>query len=122
MARPLKDVDENLVEGLAAIGCTDREIAVLSGVSIQTLDRRFGEILDKGRQTLKMKLRRWQLQAAERGSTAMLIFLGKNLLGQRDAVQLDVNQLDSEIERQLAGMASRSEGEATRETEGERIM
>lgn len=40
--------------------------------------------IDKGRSELRLKLRRWQLRAAERGSVAMLIFLGKAMLGQRE--------------------------------------
>lgn len=32
----------------------------------------------------KRSLRRWQMQAAEKGNTAILIFLGKQYLGQKD--------------------------------------
>lgn len=124
MARPRKQVDVNLLEGLAAIGCSDVEISRLAGCSVDTLHRHFADIIDKGRVSLRMKLRRWQLRAAERGSTAMLIFLGKNLLGQRDTVQLDVNRLDSDIEVELgrlAQLASGSESTPAGETESETV-
>lgn len=32
----------------------------------------------------KRSLRRWQMQTAEKGNVAMLIFLGKQYLGQKD--------------------------------------
>lgn len=82
--RPPLEIDPNLVEGLAKIGCTNVEIAPLVGCSVDTLVRRFAEILDKGRSGLKMKLRRAQMQAAEGGNVAMLIWLGKQYLGQSD--------------------------------------
>jgi len=40
--------------------------------------------LTKGRAKGKMRLRQLQWQAAEKGNTSMLIFLGKQMLGQMD--------------------------------------
>jgi hypothetical protein len=41
----------------------------------------------------------------------MAIFLGKNYLGQRDTVNLEVRELDAEIERELALLDCRKEAE-----------
>ncbi len=74
-----KDVYE-----LAAIGCTDSEIARWFDLAETTLKYNFSEIMAKGREDVKMTLRRAQLQLALSGNATMLIWLGKNLLGQSD--------------------------------------
>jgi hypothetical protein len=74
-----KDVYE-----LAAIGCTDSEIARWFDLAETTLKYNFSEIIAKGREDVKMTLRRAQLQLALSGNATMLIWLGKNLLGQSD--------------------------------------
>jgi hypothetical protein len=66
------------------IGCPDTEIAEWFGVSESTLRYNFSAYLTKGRAQLKQKLRQAQIRVAIEGQAAMLIFLGKNLLGQSD--------------------------------------
>lgn len=87
---PPKDVYE-----LAAIGCTDREIARWFDVDEQTLRNNFSDILEKGREDLKHSLRRAQIKLALSGNAVMLIWLGKNILGQTD------NPADSEANQPL---------------------
>ena len=87
MARPRKEVDIKMLEGLAKIGCTDEEIAILLGVSSDTLVRRFAEHIKKGRAEMKMSLRRLQIRLAEDGNATMAIWLGKQNLGQKDKVE-----------------------------------
>jgi hypothetical protein len=84
-----KDVYE-----LAAIGCTDREIARWFDVDENTLRYNFSDILEKGREDLKHSLRRAQLKLALSGNAVMLIWLGKNILGQSDT---PTNGEDSQI-------------------------
>lgn len=72
------------VETMAKIGCTDREIAEHFGINDQTLRRVFVDFLIKGRSELKQRLRQAQLKVAFDGNPTMLIFLGKNILGQAD--------------------------------------
>lgn len=84
MARPLKQIDTNLLAGLARIGCTDEEMAVFLECSVDTLTRRFAEVIKKGRAEMKMSLRRTQIKIAESGNVAMAIWLGKQHLGQKD--------------------------------------
>lgn len=121
MGRPLIEIDEHLLGGLARIGCTVEEMASILGCSKDTLERRFAALIEKGRSQMKMSLRRTQLKLAET-NPAMAIWLGKQLLGQREPkFEIDVNTIDSAIEQQLAGMASRSESTASGEAESETI-
>lgn len=87
MARPKLKIDPKLVQDLAALGCKTSEIAVVVGCSPDTLDGRFSAELAKGRENLKISLRRWQLEAAKKGNVAMLIWLGKQMLGQTEKVE-----------------------------------
>lgn len=91
MGRPkgsVKKVDIDQVENLAAIGCTQDEIAVVLKVSSRTLQRRkdVHEAIDRGMHRLRTSLRRWQYEKAKDGNVAMLIWLGKQLLGQRERI------------------------------------
>lgn len=93
MARPKADIDAKEVYKLAQIGCKNEEIADWFGVSSDTISRRFAAELSKGRSDVRMSLRRWQLQAAENGNATMLVWLGKQMLGQRDNDILDSTEI-----------------------------
>lgn len=82
--RPAIKLDTQIIENLAAIHCTNREIAEVMGVSVDTLQRNFPSFLQKGRAQGKAKLRRIQWQQAENGNATMAIWLGKNILSQKD--------------------------------------
>ena len=95
MARPKKEVDEELLFKLAQIHCTMREMSDIVGVSIDTLKRRYADLIDKGKSEGKMRLRRKQIEVAMSGNHTMLIWLGKQMLGQSEspAKEEDVNIL-----------------------------
>ena len=84
MARPKKKIDAEQVKKLAAIHCTNEEIASVVGCSKDTLERRFAAILKDGRAAGKMSLKRKQYELAMNGNVTLLIWLGKILLGQRE--------------------------------------
>ena len=84
MGRPQKAIDENMIVALATIGCSAEEIASIVGCSKTTLYRRFGTVIEKGHAQQKTSLRRMQWAAAQSGNTSMLIWLGKQYLGQRE--------------------------------------
>lgn len=113
MARPKKDIKAAEVEKLAGIGCTNEEIGTLVGCSVDTLTRRFADVLKKGRENMRMSLRRQQFKKATEGNTTMLIWLGKQYLGQTDKVEQTSGDLDAIIERELARIAAASEGETS---------
>jgi len=91
VARPKKNVDFNLVEKLAQIHCTQEEIAAVLEVSVDTLKRRekFDKIYDKARLLGKASLRRMQWKLAESGDRTMQIWLGKQILQQRDNIDIE---------------------------------
>jgi transcriptional regulator with XRE-family HTH domain len=82
--RPRKQVDEKQIEMLAGFGCTVAEIAGALGVSKDTLERNYAARIEKGREQAKISLRRMQFKSAEAGNVTMQIWLGKQLLGQKD--------------------------------------
>jgi hypothetical protein len=90
------------VEDLAAIGCNNKEIAQWFGVDDATLGYNFKQELEKGRANLKQSLRRAQLKLALTGNAVMLIWLGKNILGQTDSPQSTQEEVlpftDDEVE------------------------
>lgn len=69
---------------LAEIGCTDREISEWFMIKEDTLRYNFADYLTKGRAGMKRRLRSVQLSTALSGNATLLIWLGKNLLGQSD--------------------------------------
>lgn len=87
--RPPKVIDYALVERLASIQCTQEEIANILEVSTKTLqrDEEFCLIYKKGLDNGRMSLRRYQWEAAKKGNTTMLVWLGKQYLGQSDKIQ-----------------------------------
>jgi hypothetical protein len=87
MARPRKEINAEQVEKLAAIHCTMEEIAAVMGCSVDLLEQRFSDIIKRGKANGRTSLRRHQWKLAEKGNATMLIWLGKQLLGQRDQIQ-----------------------------------
>ena len=80
-------VDPETVYKLALMGATNVEIAEWYGVTEQSIRYRFNEYLSKARSSLKIKLRRAQLKVAiENENPTMLIWLGKQMLGQSENV------------------------------------
>lgn len=73
------------VEDLASIGCSDRDIANWFGIQESTLRYNFSDYLVKGRENLKITLRRAMLKnACVSLNAAVQIFLAKNILGMSD--------------------------------------
>lgn len=79
------------IEQLAAVGCTDEDIATVAGVSASYVKKHFRAELDRGRAGLRNGLRRRQVERANEGSDAMLIWLGKQYLAQRDKAEQHVS-------------------------------
>jgi hypothetical protein len=69
---------------LAALGCTDREIATWFDIAYDTLRYNFTDIMAKGRQEMKTQLRHAMFKNALSGNAALQIFLAKNMLGMSD--------------------------------------
>lgn len=95
VGRDRKIIPPDDVYKLASIGCKNQEIANWFGIDENTLTYNFSVELVKGRENLKQSLRRAQIKLALSGNATMLIFLGKNILGQSD------NPVDSEANTPL---------------------
>lgn len=95
--RPRKKIDQTEFEKLCGLQCTEEEIASWFDCTVDTIEnwckreygRKFSEVFAEKRSYGKISLRRTQWKLAEKNAS-MAIFLGKNYLGQRDAVDMSV--------------------------------
>ncbi|QHQ35438.1 hypothetical protein [Algicella marina] len=107
MARPRKEIDFDQLVNLARIHCTAEECAAFFGVSSDTIDRRLKEAGEGGCAEFykkhsaegKASLRRAQWVTAQGGNPTMLIWLGKQWLGQKDTRWQ--NDRDDEVPQSL---------------------
>ena len=95
--RPKVEIDKALVKKLASLHCTVDEIADIVGCGRATIYREAKEELDAGRAEGRRLLRTMQFKSAQKGSAAMLIWLGKQILGQKD--QQEIAVVDEEEKR-----------------------
>lgn len=92
--RPLLVLNQagiDLVQALGRLQCTNEEIASCLGTTDTTLlnaqnKEVFLGALEKGKAEGRMSLRRIQMKLAETSAT-MAIFLGKQILGQRENIE-----------------------------------
>jgi hypothetical protein len=80
-----KIINPREVEKLASIGMKNSEIAEWFGIDDSTLSYNFKREITKGKLNLVQSLRRAQISVALGGNPTMLIWLGRNLLGQSDS-------------------------------------
>lgn len=97
MARPKLDIDANQVLRLAEIGTPNVDIAYVMGCSPDTIENRFRAELDKGRANGRTRLRQRQMELALEGNVPMLIWLGKQMLGQTDKQELKAETKDTTL-------------------------
>ena len=113
-----KLVNPEIVWVMAEIGCPDAEIAEWLGITESTFRFNFSGYATKARSQLKQKLRRAQIHTALGGSVPMLIWLGKNILGQSDnPVDLDKPTVLPWITEQLKDHKTESDPEAGPESD-----
>jgi len=99
--RPYFEVNWNTVDSMCAIQCTGEEIAGVLGCDYDTLATAckrekgltFSEYFDQKRATGNVSLRRKQYSTAMEGNPTMLIWLGKNWLGQADKTETAITSL-----------------------------
>jgi hypothetical protein len=100
--RTTQEYDTN--DRLCAIQCTGEEIASVLGIDYDTLNSNikhdkklsFSEYFIKKSGGGKASLRRRQFELAANGNTTMLVWLGKQYLGQTDKtdIQIDEDRVD----------------------------
>lgn len=77
-------IPEEQVAQLAQYHCTNKEMADFFDLPLQTFVDNFRDIITKNREITKQRLRKKQLEVAMNGDRTLLIWLGKNMLGQSD--------------------------------------
>jgi hypothetical protein len=77
-------ISEEEVRMLAKLYCPSKEIAKYFGISYQQIISHFGTFIEEEQVKTKQKLRAKQLEEAYNGNTTLLIWLGKQMLGQTD--------------------------------------
>ncbi len=121
--RPRIEIDWALVERLCGIQCTHEEIASAVNISVDTLERRckeahgidFAGWSKEKRGNGRIILRRLQFQAAQKGSIPMLIWLGKQYLGQRDKSNEEI-EADREARLHTLFISSKDREEVSKMT------
>jgi hypothetical protein len=98
MARPRIDIDEAKVYRLAKLGASNVDIGFVVGCSENVIRARFGEVVAKGKAERRNSLRSWQWKAARDGNVTMLIWLGKQMLGQSDKIETK-SQVTTQVDR-----------------------
>jgi len=105
--RPRIEVDWAAFDGLCAVQCTLAEIAAHFGVSEDTIERAvkrehgtsFADYFATKRKAGFVSLRRKQYELAMAGNATLLIFLGKQYLGQSDRRQVTTEPITFTVER-----------------------
>ncbi len=111
----ISPADEALAHQLATEGATDGEIAGSLGIAQARLadykSAREGlrDAIDRGRREWTISLRRAQTLLAREGNATLLIWLGKNALGQTDRVDVGVGPSQS-LEELLVSLDQRRAG------------
>lgn len=88
MAGKQKKVTAEQVEQLAFAGCSWQDMEYITGVSMETLQKRFRRLVMIKRAERRLELLVAQRKASLGGNPAMLIWRGKNELGQSDKVDV----------------------------------
>lgn len=112
MARPKKEIDIRQFENLCGLHCTKQEICGWFELTDKTLEKwcrrtygkGFSEVYREKRSNGNLSLRRKQMEVALAGNVSMLIFLGKNYLGQTDKVEQTISTVSDEAKDEVASM------------------
>lgn len=96
---PRIKIDFDIVDNLCALHCTAAEIAAALDVGYNTLERRvkeetgegLGDYIKKRSEKGKVSLRRAQWKTALTGNTTMLVWLGKQVLEQKDRTASEIS-------------------------------
>lgn len=88
--RPAIVIPYEQVRKLARLQCTQQEIADTLDISVDTLqrDERAMELYRRGMNHGRISVRRAQYRAMLQGNQTMLVWLGKQYLGQKDSHEL----------------------------------
>ena len=94
--RPPISIDEDQLRTLARMNCTNAEMAAVLKCSPDTLERRFAATIKAERDAGCASLRRSQWKLALAGHPTLLIWLGKQHLGQKDVARQELTGPEGE--------------------------
>ena len=77
-------ISEKEVRLLASLMCPQNDMAKFYDIPASTFLKRFKRVIESEKEKTKQRLRAKQLEEAFNGNTTLLIWLGKNMLGQSD--------------------------------------
>lgn len=94
--RPHKEIDQTQFEKLCGLQCTIEEFCCFFDCDDKTLNSwckktykmSFSEVFKQKKGSGKISLRRKQFEVALSGNPTMLIWLGRNMLGQTDKIEV----------------------------------
>lgn len=120
--RPRIEIDKVQFEKLCGLQCTKEEISAFLNCSEDTIERwcnrEYGEcfavVFREKRAFGKISLRRMQFKLAEKNA-AMAIFLGKNILGQTDHVEIVDNTPIEKLDAILGSLKGIAENDVKAE-------
>ena len=113
-----------IIEGLAALGVRSDEVQELYSLRGDYMKRpEVAEAMTRGFARLKTNLRSWQMKCAESGHPALLIWLGKQYLGQADRFEQSVTGSMSHmvLDSGMLGKLQQAYGETLKVMRGEPI-
>ena len=93
VGRPKLNIDGDKISGWISYGATVREIADVENCSEDHIHTVFRDKITKGKAQRNIRLRKAQFELALSGNCSMLIWLGKQYLGQKDAPTPDRGSL-----------------------------
>jgi len=113
VGRPSVKIDWKQIDRLCHIQCTGPEIAAILGLDRSTLEKRckkdkrvnLSAYIKEKSYGGRMSLRRWQFETAKKGNPALLIWLGKQYLDQKD--KHEVESRETKVILQLNGTEAR---------------
>src|ERR1041384_4158901 len=114
------------LEKLSALQCTVEEIAAWFRVTARTIanrrerDPEFRDVMERGRAMGRISVRRSQMKLMDGGNAAMGIWLGKQLLGQRDLTPLELGGPDGDSLKLSLEVIDEILSEAKKKSRGKR--
>lgn len=94
--RPRKVINPEQISKLASLGCTICEIAAFFACHPDTISNNYYDSVDTGRALGRRNLRQLQFELARAGNATMLVWLGKNYLGQTDQNGFKLQEISDE--------------------------
>jgi hypothetical protein len=89
------EIDPDDLERLSVLQCTHEELAAWYGCSVRTIEKyakqpEIAGVMARGRAKGRISVRRAQMKLLEAGNATMGIWLGKQILGQRDVTPVEL--------------------------------